>query len=347
MSSKKVKAAIAGASGYTGSELARLLLAHPDVEIDIITSETHEGRPFSALHPQFRGLLDMPLKPAEAISERDVNVIFLALPHGVSMEFAEKWAQHPARIVDFSGDFRLSSAAHYAKWYKREHTWPGGLGHAVYGLPEIHADAIAKARLVANPGCYPTASILALAPLLAGERILTDTLIVDAKSGLTGAGISPSATSHYSNVNENFRAYGVTNHRHTIEIEEQCGLFSDTRVSVQFTPHLLPVDRGILATAYATPRSDISQAELTDLYTDFYAGKPFVRIREDLPSLKDVRASNFCDIRPVYDARTNRILIFSAIDNLVKGAAGQAVQNMNLMLGLAEITGLLQVPMQP
>jgi N-acetyl-gamma-glutamyl-phosphate reductase len=347
MPSQKIKTAIIGASGYTGSELARLLIGHPEAEIVIITSETHTGKPFSSLHPQFTGRLDLPLTSAGSVADSGPDVLFLALPHGISMEFVEKWKDHPAKIIDLSGDFRLSSPKVYAEWYKKEHSYPAGFGNAVYGLPELHAGAIAGARLVANPGCYPTASILALAPLPAGDRVMTDTLIVDAKSGLTGAGIKANDTTHFSGVNENFKAYGVTNHRHTIEIEEQCAGLCDSRVTLQFTPHLLPVDRGILATAYATPRTKISQKELTGLYHDFYKDQPFVRIRDEYPSLKDVRASNYCDIRPILDTRTNRIIVLSAIDNLVKGAAGQAVQNMNLMFGLPQETGLMDIPLQP
>jgi N-acetyl-gamma-glutamyl-phosphate reductase len=347
MSTTKIKAAIAGASGYTGSELARLLAGHPDVEIAMITSETHRGKPFSALHPQFYRRLDMPLVSADEVEGSDVDVIFLALPHGVSMEFAEKWAGHRAPLIDFSGDFRLSTPEVYTRWYRKEHTYAGGLKAAVYGLPEIHGARIHSARLVANPGCYPTASILALAPLLADDLVLTDTIIIDAKSGLTGAGISANATTHFSNVNDNFKAYGVTNHRHTIEIEEQCAGLCGNVVTVQFTPHLLPVDRGILATVYARPRTDTGQTEIERLYRDFYRDQPFVRIRDENPSLKDVRGSNFCDIKPVFDPRTNRIIVLSAIDNLIKGAAGQAVQNMNIMFGLPQETGLMHIPLQP
>jgi N-acetyl-gamma-glutamyl-phosphate reductase len=347
MSTTRIKAAIAGASGYTGSELARLLTGHPHAEIAMITSETHRGKLFSDLHPQFSGRLDMPMVSAGEVEDSEVDVIFLALPHGVSMEFAEKWAGHRAPMIDFSGDFRLSTPEVYSHWYKKEHTYPSGLLSAVYGLPEIHAGRIPSARLVANPGCYPTASILALAPLLADDLILTDTIIIDAKSGLTGAGISANTTTHFSNVNDNFKAYGVTSHRHTIEIEEQCAGLCGNAVTVQFTPHLLPVDRGILATVYARPRTDTGQAAINTLYKDFYRDQPFVRIRDENPTLKDVRGSNYCDIKPVYDARTNRIIVLSVIDNLVKGAAGQAVQNMNILFGLPQETGLMHIPLQP
>lgn len=347
MSDKKIKVAIVGASGYTGSELARYLIHHPAVEISMITSESHAGKPFSALHPQFIGQLDIPLVPAKEVAHQALDVVFLALPHGVSMQYVKQWKDLSFKIIDLSGDFRLSTPAVYEKWYKKEHIFPEGFEGAVYGLPELHEKAIRASKLVANPGCYPTTSILALAPLLAEDWVIRESVIVDAKSGITGAGIKPSATSLFSNVNENFKAYGLKSHRHTAEIEEQLGQLGNGEIKLQFTPHLLPVDRGILATAYATPKGPVSQKALTELYQHFYKGKPFIRLREDLPAIKEVRASNFCDIHVTYDERTNRIIIISAIDNLTKGASGQAVHNMNLMLGLPEETGLLSSPIKP
>ena len=347
MSDKKIRVAIVGASGYTGSELARFLIHHPEVEISMITSESHTGKPFSALHPQFIGQLDIPLVSADQVADANPDVVFLALPHGVSMEYVKDWREASFKIVDLSGDFRLSSPEVYQEWYQKEHVFSHGFEKAVYGLPEIHEKAIRESTLVANPGCYPTASILALAPLLKASWIKPESVIIDAKSGITGAGIKPSNTSHFSNVNENFKAYGLKRHRHTAEIEEQLGQLGDCEIRLQFTPHLLPVDRGILATAYATPVQSISQEGLTELYQEFYQNKPFVRLREEPPSIKDVRASNFCDLYPVWDERTNRIIVLSAIDNLVKGAAGQAVHNMNLMSNLPETTGLMNSPIKP
>lgn len=349
MSSKKLKIAIVGASGYTGSELAALLLNHPDVEIRMITSETHAGKAFSELHGQFLNRLDLPLVSADEVDSQadDLDFIFLALPHRVSMDFVKRWHGVSAKIIDFSGDFRLDNPKTYFDWYDKEHSFPEGFENAVYGLPELHREEIKSAKLVANPGCYPTASILSMAPLVDAGWIDPKSVVIDAKSGITGAGVKASNTSHFSNVNENFKAYGVKNHRHTIEIEEQLSGLKNSAMHVQFTPHLLPVDRGILATAYATPNAEIDQNKLNECYSAFYNGHPFVRMRTASPEIKQVRGSNYCDIYPVWDVRTNRILVFSAIDNLVKGAAGQAVHNMNLMAGLDETAGLLINPLKP
>lgn len=347
MSEQKLKAAIVGASGFTGSELARLLLNHEGVSIEMITSESHVGKPFSDLHPQFVDRLDIPLVSADEVSKQKLDVICLALPHGVSMDFVAKWKNLGAKIIDLSGDFRLSTKEIYEEWYNKKHSYPEGFETAVYGLPELFSDKIKSANLVANPGCFPTASILGMAPLFAKQLIEEGSLILDAKSGLTGAGIKASATTHFSNVNENFKAYGIAGHRHTIEIEEQLAGLSGTKTTVQFTPHLLPVDRGILVTAYAKVKGYMDQEKLTGIYRDFYQDKPFVRVRNQAPGIKDVRGSHFCDVFPVWDARTARVIVISAIDNLLKGAASQAVHNMNLMFGLTESEGLNQVPLKP
>lgn len=348
MSTKLHRVSIIGASGYTGSELARILINHPDVEIVHITSESYLDRLFSDLHPQFIGRLERPLVSAQAILPEDQEVLFLALPHGVSMSFVKQWAGAKVKIIDLSGDFRLKTPSIYEEWYQKEHVYPEGFGKAVYGLPELHGKSIATATLVANPGCYPTASILSMAPLIDAGYADPKLVIIDAKSGTTGAGVKPSETTHFSNVNENFRAYGIGTHRHTIEIEEQLGDLSEEGVAqVQFTPHLLPIDRGILATAYAPLRKGINQKSLTALYSRYYQNQPFVRVRNQAPSIKEVRGSNYCDIFPYMDSRTGRAIIISVIDNLVKGAAGQAVHNMNLMLGLDQTAGLTDIPMKP
>ena len=339
--------AIVGASGYTGSELARFLIHHPNIEIAMITSESHAGKAFSVLHPQFIGQLDLTLVPAKAVESASLDVVFLALPHGVSMEYVASWKEKDFKIIDLSGDFRLSTPEVYTAWYDKAHIHPNGFEDAVYGLPEMHKSAIQKAKLVANPGCYPTAAILAMAPLYASNQIMTESVVIDAKSGITGAGIKASATTHFSSVNENFKAYGLKNHRHTIEIEEQLGHLNKSEIKVQFTPHLLPLDRGILATAYATPKGKTTQEELRGIYKEFYKGQPFVRLRDDLPTLKDVRGSNYCDIHVAYDERTNRIIAIATIDNLAKGAASQAIQNMNLMFGFPETSGLMFNPIKP
>ncbi|WP_339924388.1 N-acetyl-gamma-glutamyl-phosphate reductase [uncultured Cyclobacterium sp.] len=347
MRNHKYKVSIVGASGYTGSELARILINHPEVDIVSITSESHKGKRFSELHGQFSGIIDFELIGADDVNVENVDVVFLALPHGVSMEFVKRWADAGVKIIDLSGDFRLSSPEVYEDWYKKEHTFPDGFEKAVYGMPELFFDEISTATLVANPGCYPTASILSLAPLFAAGIATAGGAIIDAKSGTTGAGVKASNTTHFSNVNDNFKAYGLGNHRHTVEIQEQLSFLMKNSVILQFTPHLLPVDRGILATSYLTLDKEMDQDRLTSLYKDFYKNKPFVRVRNQAPSIKEVRGSNYADVYPFWDERTKRVIVITAIDNLVKGAAGQAVHNMNIMLGLNESIGLRQVPMQP
>lgn len=349
MINKYYKVAIVGASGYTGAELARLLVQHPQVEIKYITSQSHAGKRFSDLHPQFRTLLDHTLVKAEDISPIAIDIIFLALPHGISMRFVKEWHQSAVKIIDLSGDFRLEGAQVYQEWYKREHVFPEGFESAIYGLPELNEAQIKDATLIANPGCYPTASILSLAPLYANKCIVPETVVIDAKSGTTGAGVKPGPGTHFSTVNDNFKAYGISSHRHTIEIEEQLSTLLGGHATVQFTPHLLPLDRGILVTAYAKVREglELDQEKLSSIYSRYYGQKPFVRLRQHPPSLKDVRGSNYCDIFVQWDARTRNIIVVAVIDNLVKGASGQAIQNMNLMLGLDQTIGLAQVPIQP
>ena len=338
---------IIGATGYTGSELVRILFNHPDVSIKVITSESHKGKKFSDIHPQFQGIVDYNLKSANEITPNELDIVFLALPHGISMEFVKKLIKEDIRIIDLSGDFRLSNKPVYEEWYKKEHTFPEGFDQAVFGIPELYEDKIKEAKLVANPGCFPTGAILALAPLISNNLIDKKKVIIDSKTGVTGAGVNPKLVTHFPNVNDNFKPYGIKTHRHTIEVQEQLSIIGKEDVTVQFTPHLLPVDRGILTSTYTTPLKKITEDKLKTLYKNFYSASGFIRIIEDLPELKNVRATNFVDIYPAYDIRTNNILVFSAIDNLVKGAAGQAVQNMNVMLNLKQETGLNQVPVRP
>lgn len=346
MSKKQI--GIIGATGYTGSELVRLLVNHPEVEIAVITSEGRAGERFSDVHPFFTGIVDQPLVSSKEIDNYALDLVFLALPHGISMEFVKRFRDKPFKVVDLSGDFRLNSQAVYEEWYKTKHTYPEAIEKAVYGLPELYSDTIANAHLVANPGCFPTCSILAVAPLLKSNHITADTpIIIDAKTGVTGAGIKASAVNQFSNVNDNFKAYGLKTHRHAIEIEHVLNGLSDHNTTIQFTPHLLPVDRGILATTYIRMEGDHSEEELTRIYSDFYRDKPFVRVRNAAPTIKDVRGTNYCDIYVTYDTRTKNLIVISVIDNLVKGAAGQAVQNMNLLFGIDETTGLHQIPLNP
>ncbi len=338
---------IIGATGYTGSELVRILARHQGVEISLITSESRAGERFSDVHPFFQGIEDQELISVDQIGNYDPDLVFLALPHGVSMDFVRKHHKAPFKIVDLSGDFRINPSDVYEKWYKMKHIFPEGIQNAVYGCPELFSEEITTAKLVANPGCFPTSAILATAPLISNDLIDQDPVIVDSKTGVTGAGIKAKPVNLYSNVNDNFKAYGLKNHRHTIEMQNILNSVGGEGTIIQFTPHLLPVDRGILTTIYARPKGATDEKSLKNIYEDYYKNAPFVRLREQIPAIKDVRGSNYCDISVSYDERTNMIIIISVIDNLVKGAAGQAVQNMNLMFGFDESEGLGQIPVNP
>jgi N-acetyl-gamma-glutamyl-phosphate reductase len=343
----KKKIGIIGATGYTGSELTRLLFSHPEVEIKVITSESRAGDQLSDVHPFFRGIYDHKLVSAEMIEDYDLDLVFMALPHGVSMEFVKKFSNKNFKIIDLSGDFRLDGAETYKTWYHKDHIFPSGFKDAVYGLPELYSDLIGKANLVANPGCYPTCSILGAAPLMGNGLVKKSTVIIDSKSGTTGAGVKAKPVTHFSNVNDNFKAYGLKRHRHTIEIQGILEQLSNNEVVVQFTPHLLPVDRGILSTIYLQPVSEITKDSLHELYQEFYFNAPFVRITDSPPAIKDVRGTNYCNVYTDFDERTGMIIVVSVIDNLVKGAAGQAIQNMNLMFGWDEQLGLNLMPLNP
>jgi N-acetyl-gamma-glutamyl-phosphate reductase len=345
MSKKKI--AIVGATGYTGSELVRILTNHPDVEIAAITSQSRAGEAFSDVHPFLQGIADQRLLSLEQLGEHELDLVFLALPHGVSMDFVRRAKGSAFKIIDLSGDFRLNSSLDYEKWYKMEHTYPEGLARAVFGCPELFGREIAAASMVANPGCFPTSAILGLAPLLSAQLIEPAPIIVDSKSGVTGAGVKPGAVNLYSNVNDNFKAYGLKQHRHTIEMQGVLDRVSGQNTLIQFTPHLLPLDRGILTTIYARATQHIEESALRGRYEGFYANAPFVRLRKQAPTIKDVRGTNYCDLYATYDQRTSMVIVISVIDNLFKGAAGQAVQNMNLMFAFDEAQGLRHIPLNP
>ncbi len=345
-----MRVGIIGVTGYTGSELLRLLYSHREVELTYVTSHSFTGKPLPEIHPHYLGILEpicRPFSVDEAVEKTDL--VFSALPHGESMEAVPQLYEAGLKVIDLSADFRLEEAALYPEWYKKEHKAPRYLEQAVYGLPELYREEIKKASLVANPGCYPTSVILALAPLAARGVVDWDTLVIDAKSGTSGAGKSPSQMLHFPECAENFRAYRVAEHQHTPEMEQELGKLAGRKVSFTFVPHLLPMIRGILSTIYTRLTVNMTEEEIRDIYREFYREEKFVRLLPPslLAETRNVYAANYCDLSLKWDRRKNRLIILSALDNLVKGAAGQAVQNMNLMLGFKEEEGLEAVPLRP
>jgi N-acetyl-gamma-glutamyl-phosphate reductase len=337
---KTVRVAILGATGYTAVELMKLLLRHPGVKIEALTSR-QEGRPHvSAIHPSLTGRLDLVLEDigAEAVASR-CECAFLCLPHAASAESAKALLAKGVRVVDFSADYRLNDAATYRQWYEHDHPDPERLGKTPYGLPELFRSQILEAQLIANPGCYPTSAILPLAPLLTAGLVEPDDIIVDSKSGVSGAGRTPKLNTHFPECNESIAAYSVGKHRHQPEIEQILGRATGKRVSVIFTPHLTPMDRGILSAIYARPTQPLSESTVLSVLRDAYAGQPFIRVVHHLPATKDTAHTNYVDItaRVVKD----RVLLLCAEDNLIKGASGAAVQNFNLMFGFPETMGLV------
>jgi N-acetyl-gamma-glutamyl-phosphate reductase len=344
-----IKAAIYGGSGYTGQELLRLLLDHPGVQVVATTSRRYAGTPVAEVYPQFLGLTDLTFTDASPETVAGLaDLVFLALPHGVSMDMAPAFVGTGRKVIDLSADFRIRDAGVYGAWYG-PHRAVETLQAAVYGLPEIHREQIRRASFVANPGCYPTSIILGLAPVLKSQWIDPASVIADSKSGVSGAGREPQIGSLFCEVDGAFKAYKVGNHRHTPEIEQELSLLAGRAMTISFTPHLLPVKRGILSTIYATMTHKANLEEVTSLYQDYYREEPFVRVCRagQVPNLSSVVGSNFCDIGVTVDKRTGRLIVVSVIDNLIKGASGQAIQNMNLMSGLDEKTGLPVVALFP
>jgi len=340
---------VVGATGYTGLELIRLLSRHPKIKIAALTAEKNVGQPIWKIFPSVMGESDLVCQALEVESlSRTCDFIFTALPHKAAMEVVPEFLEKGKKVVDLSADFRLLDPQVYAEWYE-PHIAPGLLKEAVYGIPELHREEIKKARLVANPGCYPTSVILALAPALKNHLIDPKTIIADSKSGVSGAGRSVVLSSMYAEVSENFKAYKVTEHRHTPEMEQELSRVAGKKIVITFTPHLVPMKRGILSTIYATLQKPLSEKEIYGVYSKFYGNEKYVRLRPPdlLPSTADVFGSNYCDLGWKVDRRNNRLILLSAIDNLVKGASGQAIQNMNLMLGLEESLGLDLVPLYP
>lgn len=336
---QKKKIGIVGATGFTGLELVERLSKHPLVELVALTSVSHAGQLFSEVHPRFKRQLDLPLLTVEDLSNLSLDLVFLAVPHGVGMKLVEQWEGVSFRIIDLSADFRLELEADYEKWYRQKHSYAKGLEKAVYGLPELFEKDIASAQLVANPGCQPTCALLALAPLLAANVDIYPSIIIDAKSGASGAGARLRKATQFMNIHNNVTVRSLKKHRHSIEIESYLNKLSENPVIVQFTVHLLPIDRGILTTIYVQAKKPIDSTNLLKLYQQYYQNKPFVEVVTHSPALKTVQFSNNCVIYPTYDERTGNIILISVIDNLVKGAAGQAIQNMNLMMGWTETMG--------
>lgn len=343
MNGKKLNIAIVGSSGYTGGELYRLLLQHPRATVTAITSEKSAGRPITAIFPHLAGLTELICEPLDPdVITKKADFVFLALPHVTAQEAAFRFHKLGKKVVDLSADYRLADPSLYERWYEHRHQYPELLKIAVYGLPELHREKIKKALLIANPGCYPTSAILGLAPLLKKSRIDPQSIIIDSKSGVSGAGRSSSLAHLYPEVNEGLMAYKIGTHRHTPEIEQELSALSGGKVVVSFTPHLIPMNRGILTTIYASLRDQTDTGQVHSLYQEFYKNEPFVRLLPvgEFPNVRNVRGSNFCDIGVYADPRTGRAVVVSAIDNLVKGASGQAIQNMNLMMGFDETEGL-------
>ncbi len=340
--------AVVGATGYTGLELLRLAAGHPEVRVTCVTSRKEAGKTLSE-YWGFRAypedLLFSPPEP-ETVAEK-AEVAFLCVPHGTAQEMAAALLAMGLKVIDLSADFRLPEAQIYEKWYGLPHQYPELLKEAIYGLTEIHTEKIRKARLIANPGCYPTAVLLPLIPLLQKKLISPEDILIDAKSGVSGAGRKADTALSFCEVNEDFRAYKVATHRHTPEMEKELSQAAGKEVKILFVPHLVPMERGILATLYV--RSQASEEVIYHALADFYADKPFVEVLPpgQIPRIAEVRGTNLCRLGIKQDPRTGRTIILSAIDNLVKGASGQALQNLNLMYGLPEETGLPRNPVFP
>lgn len=345
-----VKVAICGGSGYTGAELLRVLSGHPEVQITVVTSEKSAGKRVKDLFPHLHKYSDLvyePLDKEEILNKADL--FFMALPHGASQEAVDYFFNKGKKVIDLSADYRLSDPLVYEEWYRTPHRFVDTLKSAVYGLPEIHREEIRTANLLANPGCYPTGAILGLYPVVKEDIIDTENIIVDSKSGTSGAGRKAEVSFSYCEINEGFKAYGVAVHRHTPEIEQELSIIANKKININFTPHLVPMDRGIISTIYVKLKKKSETSEIVSIYKKYYENEPFINVLEEgyYPNAKNVRGSNYCEIGLKVNKRTDTLIIVTAIDNLVKGASGQAVQNMNIMLGFKETTALDSIALFP
>ena len=344
-----IKVAIVGSTGYAGEELTRILLHHPEVEISHVTSHSFAGKRYDSIYPSFANRFNN-LCEEENIEKlaEDSDVIFIALPHGIASKKITNEILNKVKIIDIGADFRIRNQKVYEEWYKTEHESPYLLEQSVYGLCEWKRNEIKKAKLIANPGCFTTCSILSLSPLVKENLIDLNSIIIDAKSGVTGAGRTLDIGTHYTECNESTKAYKVASHRHTPEIEQELSaLAAGQEIKLSFTPHLIPMQRGILSTCYANLKdSSVTYEHIKEVYKKYYGNEYFIRLTEKsiFPETKWVRNSNYCDIGFAIDKRTNRIVVVGAIDNLIKGAAGQAIQNMNIIFGIDEKIGLDNIP---
>jgi N-acetyl-gamma-glutamyl-phosphate reductase len=338
-----VRVAIVGVTGYAGGELARLLLRHPEVHLVATVARSHQGEPLREVQPHLHGAPDS-LRIGSDVG--DAEVVFTALPAGEAAKQAPAWLKDGRSVIDIGSDFRLRNASDYARWYKYDHPAPELLTESVYGLTEITRGKLRGARVVANPGCYPTATLLALAPALKAG-LVEDDLIVDAKSGVSGAGHNVDEAYLYGTIDESVRPYGVPGHRHTPEISQEIAALSGRAPRLTFTPHLVPMTRGLIAACYATLKAGVTKAGVAEAYREAYAEEPFVRVTPSYPATKATLGSNWCLVHPLVDEANGRLVVFGALDNLVKGAAGSAVQNLNAMRGLPETMGLESLPLWP
>jgi N-acetyl-gamma-glutamyl-phosphate reductase len=346
-----IKIGIVGAGGYAGITLLQILLRHPEAKIVwVMSEEAHKGKKVAELFPHLAGEIDLTIQTLDDLDKvlGKVDLVFLALPHGIALNYVPKILKAGKKVIDLGADYRFNDEAVFKKWYNVDHKAKDLLKEAVFGLPELYRKDIKGAKLIGNPGCYPTSAILGLAPLIKEKLIEVDGIVVNSASGITGAGRGVSLKTHFCERNEGYEAYNVTGHRHMGEIDYQISRISEDQAKITFVPHLVPMNRGILSTIYAKLLKKVDGKKLTGLYKKFYKGEPFVRVREgELPNTKFVAGTNFCDIAVQVNEEKGKVIVISAIDNLVKGAAGQAVHNMNLMYGLDETVGLKQIALYP